>query len=159
MRERSVDFCAGNAVGSVILFEPSTKEHLSTRTIFDPITALAPGADNHTFAIGYQNGTIFIAKLQPNFAILHTPLSRHRRDSPLSIVGLSWHGSSTKQKSDMLASQTADGDLLVWSIPKTPNSGEAPSIIREMGNFQGRGPSQCWFGWSKTGRIVQFQEG
>lgn len=42
----------GNAVGSVILFEPATKEHLSTRTIFDPITAIAPGADNYTFAIG-----------------------------------------------------------------------------------------------------------
>ena len=42
----------GNAVGNVILFEPSTKEHLSTRTIYDPITALAPASDNHTFAIG-----------------------------------------------------------------------------------------------------------
>lgn len=58
----------------------------------------------------------------------------------------------------MLASQTADGDLLVWSVPKFPG-GESPQIIRELGNFQGRGPSQCWFGWSKTGRIIQFQEG
>lgn len=106
----------------------------------------------------YQNGTIFIAKLQPNFAILHTCNSRYQRESPLSIVGLAWHGSSSKQKSDMLASQTADGDLLVWSVPKA-QGGEQPSIIRELGNFQGRGPSQCWFGWSKTGRIVQHQEG
>ncbi|KAF2093116.1 hypothetical protein NA57DRAFT_69465 [Rhizodiscina lignyota] len=157
MKNGNVAF--GNAVGNVILFEPSTKEHLSTRTIYDPITALAPGSDNHTFAIGYQNGTIFIAKLQPTFTILHTASSsRYQRDNPLSVVGLAWHGSSSKQKSDMLASQTADGDLLVWSVPKQQGA-DAPSIIRELGNFQGRGPSQCWFGWSKTGRIVQLQEG
>jgi hypothetical protein len=37
----------------VILFEPSTSEHISARTIYDPITALAPSADCRTFAIGY----------------------------------------------------------------------------------------------------------
>jgi hypothetical protein len=111
-----------------------------------------------TLQNSYQNGTIFIAKLQPNFAIMHTAMPRYHRDSPPSVVGLAWHGSSSKQKSDMLASQTADGDLLVWSVPKV-QSGDQPSIIRELGTFQGRGPCQCWFGWSKTGRIVQFQEG
>jgi hypothetical protein len=43
---------AGNAQGNVILFEPSTSEHVSRRTIFDPITALAPAADCQTYAIG-----------------------------------------------------------------------------------------------------------
>ena len=43
---------AGNAQGNIILFEPSTSEHISARTIFDPITALAPAADCRTFAIG-----------------------------------------------------------------------------------------------------------
>jgi hypothetical protein len=43
---------AGNAQGNVILFEPSTSEHISARTIFDPITALAPSADCRNFAIG-----------------------------------------------------------------------------------------------------------
>jgi hypothetical protein len=42
----------GNAQGNIILFEPQTSEHLSARTIFDPITALAPAADCRTFAIG-----------------------------------------------------------------------------------------------------------
>ena len=42
----------GNAQGNIILFEPSTSEHLSARTIFDPITALAPASDCRTFAIG-----------------------------------------------------------------------------------------------------------
>lgn len=42
----------GNAQGNIILFEPATSEHISARTIFDPITALAPAADCRTFAIG-----------------------------------------------------------------------------------------------------------
>lgn len=44
---------AGNGKGEVILFEPSTSEHISTRTIFDPITSLAPATDCKTYAIGY----------------------------------------------------------------------------------------------------------
>lgn len=52
---------AGNAQGNIILFEPSTSEHLSARTIFDPITALAPAADCRTFAIGYASLTYHAA--------------------------------------------------------------------------------------------------
>lgn len=38
----------------MILFEPSTSEHISARTIDQiPITALAPAADCRTYAIGY----------------------------------------------------------------------------------------------------------
>ena len=44
---------SGNVQGSIILFEPSTSEHISARTIYDPIAALAPAADCRTFAIGY----------------------------------------------------------------------------------------------------------
>lgn len=44
---------AGNPKGEVILFEPSSSEYISVRTIFDPITALAPAADCRTYAIGY----------------------------------------------------------------------------------------------------------
>ncbi|KAI4140124.1 MAG: hypothetical protein L6R39_005940 [Caloplaca ligustica] len=42
----------GNSQGNVILFEPSTSEHVSARTIFDPITAIAPATDCQTYAIG-----------------------------------------------------------------------------------------------------------
>jgi hypothetical protein len=53
-----LDDCAntgiGNAQGNVILFEPSTSEHISARTIDQvPITALAPSADCRTYAIGF----------------------------------------------------------------------------------------------------------
>ncbi|KAL9062344.1 MAG: hypothetical protein Q9157_009006 [Trypethelium eluteriae] len=51
MRNGNIAF--GNVQGNVILFEPTTSEHLSARTIFDPVTALAPAADCRTFAIGY----------------------------------------------------------------------------------------------------------
>ncbi|KAF2276235.1 uncharacterized protein EI97DRAFT_53004 [Westerdykella ornata] len=154
MRNGNVAF--GNAQGSVILFEPSTSEHLSARTIFDPITALAPAADCRTFAIGYLNGSILIATLQPSFTILHT-LTTPRAPSP--IAGLAWHGSSSKQKSEMLAAQTSDGDLRVWSVPKVAHSGDTPCVIRILNKSEQREPGPCWFAWSKNGRIVQYTEG
>ncbi|KAK8216478.1 WD domain-containing protein [Phyllosticta capitalensis] len=153
MRNGNVAF--GNSQGNVILFEPSTSEHISSKTIFDPITSLAPASDCRTFAIGYLNGSILIASLQPSFTILHT-LNTPRLPSP--IINLAWHGSSSKQKSDMLATQSADGDLRVWSVPKPPSS-EAPCVIRILGRPENRDGGPCWFGWSKNGRIVQYSEG
>lgn len=45
---------SGNAQGNVILFEPTTSEHISARTIDQiPITAIAPAVDCRTYAIGY----------------------------------------------------------------------------------------------------------
>ncbi|KAF2196764.1 hypothetical protein GQ43DRAFT_484676 [Delitschia confertaspora ATCC 74209] len=154
MKNGNVAF--GNAQGNVILFEPSTSEHLSSRTIFDPITALAPAADCRTFAIGYLNGSILIATLQPSFTILHT-LTTPRAPSP--IAGLAWHGSSSKQKSEMLAAQTSDGDLRVWSVPKVAHGGDAPCVIRILNKSDQREPGPCWFAWSKNGRIIQYTEG
>lgn len=51
MRNGNVAF--GNTQGNIILFEPTTSEHISARTIDQiAITALAPAADCRTFAIG-----------------------------------------------------------------------------------------------------------
>jgi hypothetical protein len=51
MRNGNVAF--GNIQGNVILFEPTTSEHISARTIDQiSITAIAPAADCRTFAIG-----------------------------------------------------------------------------------------------------------
>ena len=48
------DAIAGNTQGNIILFEPTTSEHISSRTIDQiGVTALAPSADCRTFAIGY----------------------------------------------------------------------------------------------------------
>ncbi len=153
MRNGNIAF--GNDKGNIVLFEPSTSEHISARTIYDPITAIAPSADCRTFAIGYQNGSILIATLQPSFTILHT-LTTTR--APSQITGLAWHGSSSKQKTDMLATQTMDGDLRVWSVPKAPHS-EQPNIIRVLQRADVPSSGPCWFAWSKNGRIVQYAEG
>ncbi|MCJ1473281.1 hypothetical protein MMC13_001932 [Lambiella insularis] len=153
MKDGNVAF--GNQQGNVILFEPPTSEHRSARTIFDPITALAPASDCQTYAIGYQNGTILIATLQPTFTILHT-LSTSR--TPSAIAGLAWHASSTKQKSDMLAVQSADGDLRVWSIAKPPTV-DQPKVIRALKRGDNVDAALNWIAWSKNGRILQFSQG
>ncbi|KAF2162667.1 hypothetical protein M409DRAFT_68964 [Zasmidium cellare ATCC 36951] len=152
MRNGNIAF--GNDQGNIILFEPSTSEHISARTIFDPITAIAPAADCSAFAIGYLNGSILIATLQPSFTILHT-LNTNR--APSKITGLAWHGSSSKQKTDMLATQTYDGDLRVWSVPKEQT--DTPNIIRVLQRSETPQPGACWFAWSKNGRLIQFVEG
>ncbi|KFZ06801.1 hypothetical protein V501_07051 [Pseudogymnoascus sp. VKM F-4519 (FW-2642)] len=155
MRNGNVAF--GNAQGNVILFEPSTSEHISARTIDQvPITALAPSADCRTYAIGYQNGSLLIASLQPRFTILHN-LTTSRAPSP--IVTLAWHASSSRQKSDMLATQTHDGDLRVWSIAKSPSSNDSAKVVRVLRRSENSIPGPNWLAWSKNGRIIQYSEG
>nr|POE51885.1 hypothetical protein CFP56_26092 [Quercus suber] len=102
-----------------------------------------------------MNGSILIATLQPSFTIRHT-LTTTR--APSKITGLAWHGSSSKQKTDMLATQTSDGDLRVWSVPKVQHQ-ETPNIIRVLQRAEHQQPGPCWFAWSKSGRIVQHCEG
>lgn len=58
----------------------------------------------------------------------------------------------------MLATQTADGDLRVWSVSK-PATVEAPRVIRVLKRSDTYVPSRNWISWSKNGRIVQFSEG
>lgn len=152
MRNGHVAF--GNGKGEVIMFEPATSEHISARTIFDPITSLAPAADCRAYAIGYQNGSILIATLHPTFTILHT-LSTSRGPSPIAC--LAWHTSSSKQKSDMLATQTMDGDLRVWSVAKAP-SNESPRVIRALKRTEPYSTGPKWISWSKNGRVVQYSD-
>ncbi|KAI0385642.1 hypothetical protein F5Y04DRAFT_189471 [Hypomontagnella monticulosa] len=155
MRNGNVAF--GNTQGNVILFEPTTSEHISARTIDQiPVTALAPAADCRTFAIGYQNGSLLIATLQPRFTILHN-LSTSRAPSP--IVNLAWHASSSRQKSDMLAVQTNDGDLRVWSVAKSFNSDDPAKVVRILKRTENYANGPNWMGWSKNGRIIQYSEG
>ncbi|MCJ1446717.1 MAG: hypothetical protein MMC23_007223 [Stictis urceolatum] len=153
MKNGNVAF--GNSKGHVMLFEPSTSEHRSSRTINDPITSIAPAADCQTYAIGYNNGSILIASLLPTFTILHT-LSTSSSPSP--VVSLAWHASSSKQKSDMLAVQNGSGDLRVWSVSKPPG-GEAPKVIRILKRGDAVEEGVNWISWSKNGRIVQFSQG
>lgn len=102
-----------------------------------------------------MNGSILIATLQPSFTILHT-LNTTR--SPSQITDLAWHGASSKSKTDMLATQTADSDLRVWSVPKSSH-GEVPNIIRVLQRPEVQQSGPCWAAWSKNGRIVQYADG
>lgn len=102
-----------------------------------------------------MNGSILIITLQPSFTILHT-LTTARAPSP--IVTLAWHASSSKQKSDMLATQSSDGDLRVWSIAKPPTA-DSPKVIRVLKRSENYQPGPNWLAWSKNGRIVQYSEG
>ena len=102
-----------------------------------------------------MNGSILIVALQPSFTILHT-LTTARAPSP--IVNLAWHASSTKQKSDMLATQTSDGDLRVWSVSK-PATAEIPKTIRVLKRTDNVEPGLNWMAWSKNGRILQYSDG
>lgn len=103
----------------------------------------------------YQNGSILIATLLPIFTILHTLTSSR---GPSSITSLAWHASSTKQKSDMLATQTANGDLRVWSISKPPGK-VTPRAIRVLRRSDPESSTPKWMAWSKNGKIVQFLNG
>ncbi|ORY55090.1 uncharacterized protein BCR38DRAFT_357144 [Pseudomassariella vexata] len=154
MKNGNVAF--GNSQGNIILFEPTTSEHISARTIDQiTVTALAPAADCRTFAIGYQNGSLLIATLQPRFTILHN-LSTSRSPSP--IVNLAWHASSARQKADMLAVQTNDGDLRVWSVAKSSNSNDPAKVVRILKRTEKYENGPNWMGWSKNGRIIQYSE-
>ena len=110
----------------------------------------------------YLNGSILIASIESTidpkqdakFTILHT-LTTARAPSP--IVNLAWHASSTKQKSDMLASQTMDGDLRVWSVAKPPTA-EVPKTIRILKRMDNVEPGRHWCSWSKNGRVLQFSD-
>ncbi|KAF8545235.1 WD40-repeat-containing domain protein [Trichophaea hybrida] len=147
----------GDCMGNVILFDPLRAESISARTIFDPLVAIAPSSDCKSFALGYNNGSVLIAALSPSFTILHTLTTTSISPSP--IVTLAWHASSSKQKSDMLAVQTRDGDLRVWSVPKSIVGDESARVVRVLKRVDGNGRGINWLGWSRNGRIVQYSAG
>ncbi|KKA30260.1 hypothetical protein TD95_002214, partial [Thielaviopsis punctulata] len=156
MRNGNIAF--GNTQGHIIQFEPGTEEHISTITLSQiPITALAVANDNVTFAIGYSNGTLLVANVTERFHILHT-LTSNRTPSP--IVTLQWHSSTPQQKSTMLAAQTRDGDLRVWSVPKSAHGGSpiAVRILSKNDKGEESVPGPNWMAWSKNGRIIQYSQ-
>lgn len=58
----------------------------------------------------------------------------------------------------MLAVQTHDGDLRVWSVAKSYSADDPAKVVRilrKTENFQ-EGPN--WMGWSKNGRIIQYSD-
>lgn len=58
----------------------------------------------------------------------------------------------------MLASQTLDGDLRVWSVSK-PAEQESPKTIRILKRRDNVEPGLHWCAWSKNGRVLQYSDG
>ncbi|KAK4444605.1 WD40-repeat-containing domain protein [Podospora aff. communis PSN243] len=163
---RNGNVALGNVQGNVVVFDPAASQHVSIPTIDQlAITALAPADDCKTFAIGYQNGKLILATLQPRFTILHSLSTPIHLQAPSSspVITLEWHGSPSRQKSDFLAVQADDGYLHVWSVPKAriPDSEEPARLVRFLKrpgreNYQ---PGRNWMSWSKGGRIIQYSNG
>ncbi|KAJ3547806.1 hypothetical protein NM208_g1332 [Fusarium decemcellulare] len=149
MRDGKV--AVGNTGGSITLVDPMASYTICSRTLEKKtITALAPAADSKTFAIGYENGTVIVATLQPEFTVLHT-LTTSTVPSPISV--LSWHIST---RSAMLAVQARGGDLRVWSVPQTQGPDNHAAVIRTLNKAESSDVGPYWMAWSKNGCIVQY---
>ncbi|KAI4174389.1 MAG: hypothetical protein LQ343_002324 [Gyalolechia ehrenbergii] len=154
-----------DASQTAIVWDLFTGDEIARFASYEPIR-VAAWMKNGNVAFGrsvahregeqaYLNGSVLLVTLRPAFTILHT-LPAPRAPSP--IANLAWHASSTKQKSDMLAVQTSDGDLRVWSVAKPPTV-EPPKIIRILKRTDSVDPGLNWIAWSKNGRIIQYAEG
>lgn len=58
----------------------------------------------------------------------------------------------------MLAVQTNDGDLRVWSVAKSYSNDEPAKVVRILKRTENYQNAPNWMGWSKNGRIIQFSE-
>lgn len=58
----------------------------------------------------------------------------------------------------MLAVQTHDGDLRVWSVAKAYSADDPAKVVRGLRSTENfiNGPN--WMGWSKNGRIIQYSD-
>lgn len=59
----------------------------------------------------------------------------------------------------MLATQTNDGDLRVWSVSKSHHNGEPAKVVRVLKKSDAFQSGPNWMGWSKNGRVVQVSDG
>ena len=85
MKDGNVAF--GNDRGEVVIFEPSTSEHQSARTIFDPITAIAPAADCQTYAIGFVKHQVQVSQRPPcSRVVLQVQERLHPHCLPLPLL-------------------------------------------------------------------------
>lgn len=58
----------------------------------------------------------------------------------------------------MLAVQTHDGDLRVWSVAKSHNTDDPAKVVRILRKTENYLEGPNWMGWSKNGRIIQFSD-
>ena len=56
----------------------------------------------------------------------------------------------------MLAVQTNEGDLRVWSVAKSYNANDPAKVVRILRKNHDSIVGPNWMGWSKNGRIIQY---
>ncbi|KAM0325394.1 hypothetical protein ACHAQA_007380 [Verticillium albo-atrum] len=88
----------------------------------------------------------------------HLTTAAWMRNGNVAFVTLNWHASSSRQKSDMLAVQTHDGDLRVWSVSKSYNSDDPAKVVRILRRTENPFTGPNWMAWSKNGRIIQYSD-
>ncbi|KAM0276692.1 hypothetical protein ACHAQH_006460 [Verticillium albo-atrum] len=88
----------------------------------------------------------------------HLTTAAWMRNGNVAFVTLNWHASSSRQKSDMLAVQTHDGDLRVWSVSKSYNSDDPAKVVRILRRTENQITGPNWMAWSKNGRIIQYSD-
>lgn len=59
----------------------------------------------------------------------------------------------------MLAVQTHDGDLRVWSVAKQFNQDDPAKVVRILRKTESLTSGSNWMGWSKNGRVIQVSDG
>jgi len=55
----------------------------------------------------------------------------------------------------MLAVQTQDGDLRVWSISKIHSGEDGAKVVRILKRTDNHALGPNWMAWSKNGRVIQ----
>lgn len=58
----------------------------------------------------------------------------------------------------MLAVQTHDGDLRVWSVAKSYSAEDPAKVVRVLRRNENFLAGPNWMGWSKNGRIIQYSD-
>ena len=58
----------------------------------------------------------------------------------------------------MLAMQTHDGDLRVWSVAKNYSVEDPAKVVRVLRRREQSVAGPNWMGWSKNGRIIQYSD-
>lgn len=95
-----------------------------------------------------------IAALQPRFTILHTLTTL-----PSPVVTLAWHTTSSRQKYDVLATQTNDGYIRVWKITKFLDISGPAKMKRDSDGVKIFENVQIGFDGQQTGVLSIFPKG
>ncbi|RMZ88696.1 hypothetical protein DV736_g4088, partial [Chaetothyriales sp. CBS 134916] len=152
MRNGNIAF--GNGKGEVILFEPSTSEHVSARTIFDPITAIAPSADCKTYAIGYNNdGDLRVWSVSKPPALEPPRVIRVlKRPDPDFLPGRTW---MTWSKNGRII-QYSQSETWSWDVRTKHVTSDFVPLVEGVRGLAAYGPTATLFSLGPDYTVQQY---